>query len=185
MSIRFFDFMAIVSFIAYLETSHIHYLGNQDFYGPLSNQALIFLFTPFIAVIGLICDALEKVSKRNAVIVKVEKNSLNAYTLDNRHSAFILGGFSDSMHFIANAKALEENFNALLKKHAANTTKLMPAPFVIIKASLTLVSEIEQECLVKSAERAGAVVAVVVDTDASDEDVQSAIETNSSKFMWS
>ncbi len=89
------------------------------------------------------------------------------------------------MHFIANAKALEENFNALLKKHAANTTKLMPAPFVIIKASLTLVSEIEQECLVKSAERAGAVVAVVVDTDASDEDVQSAIETNSSKFMWS
>ena len=61
----------------------------------------------------------------------------------------------------------------------------MPAPFVIIKASLTLVSEIEQECLVKSAERAGAVVAVVVDTDASDEDVQSAIETNSSKFMWS
>ena len=128
---------------------------------------------------------IEKVSKRNAIIVKVEKNSLNAYTLDSKHSAFILGSFSDSMHFIANAKALEENFNALLKKHAANKTKLMPAPFVIIKASLTLVSEIEQECLVKSAERAGAVVAVVVDTDATDEDVQSAIESNSSKFMWS
>ena len=140
---------------------------------------------PFVAVIGHIFDTLEKVSKRNAIIVKVEKNSLNAYTLDSKHSAFILGSFSDSIHFIANAKALEENFNALLKKHAANTTKLMPAPFVIIKASLTLVSEIEQECLVKSAERAGAVVAVVVDPDASDEDVQSAIETNSSKFMWS
>ena len=140
---------------------------------------------PFVAVIGHIFDTLEKVSKRNAIIVKVEKNSLNAYTLDSKHSAFILGSFSDSIHFIANAKALEENFNALLKKHAANTTKLMPAPFVIIKASLTLVSEIEQECLVKSTERAGAVVAVVVDTDASDEDVQSAIETNSSKFMWS
>jgi len=135
-------------------------------------------FFPFVAVIGLIFDALEKVSKRSAVIVKVEKNSLNAYTLDNRHSAFILGGFSDSMHFIANAKALEENFNALLRKHAANTTKLMPAPFGIIKASLNLVSEIEQECLAKTAERAGAVKAVVVDSGASDKDVQKAIESN-------
>ena len=177
--------MAIVSVLAYLETGHIHYLGGQELYGPLSNIKIIFLFLPFIVLIGHIFDTLEKVSKRNAIIVKVEKNSLNAYTLDNKHSAFILGSFSDSMHFIANAKALEENFNALLKKHAANTTKLMPAPFVIIKASLTLVSEIEQECLVKSAERAGAVVAVVVDTDATDEDVQSAIESNSSKFMWS
>lgn len=89
------------------------------------------------------------------------------------------------MHFIANAKALEENFNALLRKHAANTTKLMPAPFVIIKASLNLVSEIEQECLAKTAERAGAVKAVVVDSGASDTDVQKAIESNSSNFMWS
>jgi|GEM_PF-3486025 hypothetical protein len=185
MSKRFFNFMAIVSSLAYLETSYIHYLGSQELYGPLSNVAFTLLFLPFVAVIGLIFDALEKVSKRNAIIVKVEKNSLNAYTLDNTHSAFVLGDFSDSMHFIANAKTLEENFNALLRKHAANTTKLMPAPFVIIKASLTLVSEIEQDCLVKSAERAGAIKAVVIDTGASDEVLQSAIESNSSNFMWS
>lgn len=185
MSKRFFIFMAILSFLAYLETSHIHYLGGQELYGPLSKLALIFLFPPFVAVIGLIFDALEKVSKRNAIIVKVEKNSLNAYTLDNKHSAFVLGGFSDSMHFIANAKTLEENFNALLRKHAANSSKLMPAPFVVIKASLNLVSEIEQGCLVKTAERAGAIKAIVIDTGASDEALQSAIESNSSNFMWS
>ena len=36
MSIRFFNCMAIVSFLAYLETSHIHYLGGQELYGPVS-----------------------------------------------------------------------------------------------------------------------------------------------------
>ena len=72
------NFMAIVSVLAYLETGHIHYLGGQELYGPLSNIKIIFLFLPFIVLIGHIFDTLEKVSKRNAIIVKVagEMNAL-------------------------------------------------------------------------------------------------------------
>ncbi|WP_394222695.1 hypothetical protein [Alteromonas gracilis] len=61
----------------------------------------------------------------------------------------------------------------------------MPAPLVVIKASLRSVSEIEQECLLKSAERAGAVKAIIVDVEASNEDVHRAIEASPLNFLWS
>lgn len=52
MSKRFFNFMAIVSFLAYLETSHIHYLGGQELYGPLSNVAFTLLFCHLLRLLG-------------------------------------------------------------------------------------------------------------------------------------
>ncbi|WP_394222696.1 hypothetical protein [Alteromonas gracilis] len=82
MSKRFFNFMAILSFVAYLETSHLHYLGGQEFYGPLSTLTIILLFIPSVALIGWLLDSLVNIGKRNAIIVKVENNALNAYTLD-------------------------------------------------------------------------------------------------------